>query len=211
MKFYRQYDYPNTELGEYGKITLKNAGCFVVSLANMANVDPVIANAELAKNNCFVRGNMLANKSLAAELLGLKWHGGPLYKAPKHICIAETADNAKIGIPQHFFVYNPETKEMNDPMSKTRGWEKNTYKIKSYRQFDAMNIAEVPTEEVKPGISPYTTKEALQEALKIQKDIFDYVYDQRDTKKRQAALEKITLTGRYIREAQERIGLNISK
>jgi len=68
MKFYRQYDFPNYVLGEYGRVTIATAGCFVVSLANLSNVSVIETNRKLAKNKCFTGGNLLANKILSENL-----------------------------------------------------------------------------------------------------------------------------------------------
>ena len=55
--------------------------------------------------------------------------------APSQVCIAETDNYAKQGVPQHFFVYDPATKKRLDPLDSNPQWETNTYRIVSYRVF----------------------------------------------------------------------------
>jgi len=192
MKFYRQYDYSSDMLGESGHVTISKAGCFIVSLANLANIDPIAVNSLLAKNHCFTQGNMLFNKEKTANLLELKYRGRTT-KKPNFICIAETHDTPA---PQHFFIYNPVTDEINDPISKKRGWEKCKYSIKSYRLFKKT----IKNESL-------SIKDILEKILEKQK----YFYAISDKYNNQKGRQDATNAGMLIREAQKKLGLDISE
>lgn len=144
MKHYRQYDYTE-HLGVCGNETIRSAGCFVTSLANLCGKLPPEVNLILGKGGCFTSCNMLIYKEKASKLLGIEYDG-ITNKKPNYICIAETKDTKA---PQHFFVYNPETDEMNDPISSVRGWEDNKYNIVSYRLFKEREGVKMSKEDYK--------------------------------------------------------------
>lgn len=203
MKFYRQYDYPNTRLGSCGSISLATSGCFVVSLANLSGKEPVYVNKLLSDNGCFTSCNMLLQKERAANLLGLSWKGRTTTK-PNHICIAETYDTHA---PQHFFIYDPINHKINDPLSKIRGWENCNYNIVSYRLFKNMeNTTNNTNEDIVENINKISVKDLLKNILKEQKNY----YAISDSINSQDGRESATKCGRWIRTIEENLGLDIS-
>jgi hypothetical protein len=87
------------------------------------------------------------------------------------IVICETDYYKNVGVLQHFFLYDPLTKERIDPLDLKPDWEANTYPIVSYRVLELPLQAptppestpepQQPTEPVKPPetqpVAPETT------------------------------------------------------
>ena len=206
MKFYRQYDYPAVQLGEYGGVSLATAGCFIVSLANLANIEPVTVNRLLIKNKCFSQGNMLSNKKKTAQILNLEYAGRTTEK-PDFICISETADTRA---PQHFFLYDPKTGKMNDPLSKKRGWEKCKYSIKSYRTFQNIQNTVAYREDDSVVIDHMATKNVKDTIINILAEL-KKVYETADEIKHQGLRVNASQGGRLIRQAQALLGLEVNE
>jgi hypothetical protein len=203
MKFYRQYDYPNSRLGQCGNITISTSGCFIVSLANLSETDPLQVNKILSDNNCFTSCNMLLHKDKAANLLDLIWNGRSTTK-PNHICIAETYDT---NAPQHFFIYDPINHKINDPLSTIRGWENCHYNIVSYRLFKSINNQNsISNQNIETDLNKISVKDLLKNILKEQKKY----YTISDSVNSQEGRESAAKCGRWIRTIEENLGLDIS-
>lgn len=148
--FYSQRDprWKQVKLGTCSD-SLGQSGCFVTSLAGLSGKLPTEVNDLFKKKGGYVNG-CLINSSKAAELLGLEYQGKTTQK-PSRACIAETNYYAKSGVPQHFFVWNPDGR-IADPLSMSPDWQENVkkYPIVSYRLFFAKEEAPVkPKEEPK--------------------------------------------------------------
>jgi hypothetical protein len=144
MKFYRQKNFSNV-LG-YGEKseTIARYGCFLVSLANLADMHPLDANEVLKNGGGFV-GILIGDKKKVIDILGLSGSGETSSVRPSEICICETM----IGNSTHFFIFDPKNGMMNDPLSKVKGWEKNKYSIKNYRYiFEAKNEVDEKQKEI---------------------------------------------------------------
>lgn len=98
MKDYKQCDPVRSNLKYDGVNTFCKNGCFVCSLADMTDRDPVDVAATLRSNGLFTNG-YINDSAKAASLLGLEYHGKTTVK-PDYDCIGET--NYFGG--QHFFV-----------------------------------------------------------------------------------------------------------
>jgi hypothetical protein len=94
-------------------------------------LDWIATEKKLYANGC----NVVQDKF--CKYLNLKNDGRTTAK-PKYSCIAETNHYAKIGVPQHFFIWNPDGTIL-DPLDGnvmnlwTPKPKKNPYKIISYR------------------------------------------------------------------------------
>jgi hypothetical protein len=133
--FYSQRDskWKNVKLGTCFD-TIGQSGCFMVSLANIAWRIPSDVNELFKKNGAYVHG-CLIDSGKAAALLKLEYTGKTT-KKPDFVCIAETNYYASQGVPQHFFVWNPDGR-IADPLDMNPDWQQNVkkYPIVSYRQF----------------------------------------------------------------------------
>jgi hypothetical protein len=131
MKFYSQKNYSD-KLGTCGE-TIKSAGCFLVSLSMLVDIDPTDANRLLSANGGYSGGcKDMINSVNAAEILELDFMGIS-FKDPKRSCIAETDHFKEKGTPQHFFVWLGNGL-INDPLL-PYGNTVNNYNIVSYRLF----------------------------------------------------------------------------
>jgi hypothetical protein len=142
--YYSQLDerWKNKKLG-FGKTTFGSSGCPIVSIANLhkfysdSKLTPLEIN-EIAKKCGAFNVDML-NFSILAKELGYnyeKWTPShPLFKKLGQRVIAETNYYSKVGVPQHFFFYNPATNKRIDPLDKIPSWEDNSYPLVSYRIF----------------------------------------------------------------------------
>ncbi len=138
----------------FGKMTFSQVGCAIVSIANLnkfyadSNLTPLNIN-DLAKKCGAFNVDMLNFAKLAKEL-GYsyeKWTPShPLFKKLSQRVIAETNYYSKVGVPQHFFFYNPANNKRIDPLDLEPSWESNNYPIVSYRIFTKNE----PVKEVKP-------------------------------------------------------------
>ena len=146
MKFYSQ---KNTrwrwqKLGTC-RVNLGQAGCFVVSLANladtklkhprtgeMAEANPSLVDWVATNKHLYVAGCLVHSKRFA-ELLDLEYNG-KVFRRPSYPCIAETDHYRKQGYPQHFFIMYPDG-EIIDPLDYFPKKKPNKYHIVSYRLF----------------------------------------------------------------------------
>lgn len=134
---YSQKSYPKTKLGSCSD-TISQSGCFLTSFCNLleylniTKIDPPTFNKK-----AFPSGNCLANASYWASLYELSYE--KTANEPKQVCIAETDNYKKLGVPQHFFLYDPKTKKRIDPLDLNPQWEQNTYHIVSFRVFTLKN------------------------------------------------------------------------
>lgn len=108
------------------KDTFAQSGCKITCLASIAGITPLEVNKKITYTN----GCLTVDERNAKEL-GLEYAGRTI-KKPQEICIAETNKYAP-KVPQHFFIYNPQTDEMADPLTYPCVWKKNKYPIVSYR------------------------------------------------------------------------------
>jgi hypothetical protein len=131
MKFYSQSD---TRWGYYKlgtcNTTIKGGGCFIVCYAMLADKTPAEVNT-LFKNKGGYASGCLVVQSKCSAILGLE-DNGRTTKKPNHICIAETNHYKSKGVPQHFYIWNPNG-NIVDPLDKNPTWKKNPYNIVSYR------------------------------------------------------------------------------
>jgi hypothetical protein len=108
------------------KDTFAQSGCKITCFSMIAGITP----SEVNKKITYTNGCLTVDERNAKEL-GLEY-GGRTTKKPQEICIAETNKYAP-KIPQHFFLINPQTDEMADPLDYPCVWKKNKYPIVSYR------------------------------------------------------------------------------
>jgi hypothetical protein len=83
----------------------------------------------------YVNGCLIEDTT-AAKALNIEFHGKT--KTPPvgfGWCIAETNHYENKGVPQHFFVYDADTKKRVDPLDLNPVPEENSYHIVSYRLF----------------------------------------------------------------------------
>jgi hypothetical protein len=156
MNFYSQKKY-NDVLGSC-RDTIKQSGCFLTSLCNLnlylkfyKIVNPSELNDVFTHNNIWVQGCLISGPKIASffKLEYLKKTNSDM------LCICETDHFKKVGVPQHFFLYNPEKKERVDPLDLDPQWEPNNYNIISYRIFKTMQ-PEVETMQNKPKLGTPT-------------------------------------------------------
>ena len=119
----------NEKIGHSNE-TIKKSGCFLVSLANMCDKTPSETNKILTDNGLINSEGMLTDKIRIAQVLGLEYHGASSVQ-PNYPCIAETAHFASRGVPQHFYIINPDGSQI-DPLGYSI-----KYKIVSYRLYKA--------------------------------------------------------------------------
>jgi hypothetical protein len=137
--------------------TISQSGCLITSWANFISVKrgsklpPDSLNA-IFKDNGFYSNGCLINLAKVAKFYDFEY--SKIFKAPNEICIAETNQYAKLGIPQHFFLYDPKNKLRVDPLDLKPDWEFNNYPIVSYRVFKDLKIAPKPTEKPKEASMP---------------------------------------------------------
>ena len=133
MQIYSQKDprWAHKKLGTC-KDTIKQSGCKITCYAYYANKTPDEVN-DILKKRGYVQGCLTVD-STASTILGIEYNGRT-DKKPVYVCIAETNHYKNKGIPQHFFLYNPKTDEMADPLDYPCQWKPNKYKIVSYRLF----------------------------------------------------------------------------
>lgn len=133
---YSQIDprWKNIKLGTCSD-TIGQSGCKITCLGMLSCKTP----EEVNKIIPYING-CLTDDSTAAEALGLEFQGR-VKVAPVGFgwCIAETDHYAKKGVPQHFFVYNADSKERIDPLDLNPVPELNNYNIVSYRLFKPLS------------------------------------------------------------------------
>lgn len=133
---YSQIDprWKNIKLGTCSD-TIGQSGCKITCLGMLSGKTP----EEVNKIMPYVNG-CLTDDATAAEALGLEFQGR-VKVAPVGFgwCIAETNHYAKEGVPQHFFVYDADTKIRVDPLDLNPVPEVNNYNIVSYRLFKPLS------------------------------------------------------------------------
>lgn len=142
---YSQYDpkFKNVKLG-FSELTIGSHGCYLTAIANLAQVNPValMNDAKKAKNG--FQGALLVS-SIIAELCDMKYDGATTSR-PKGISIAVTNDNARLGIPTHFFILLADGR-MIDPLTYPAKIEENKYSIVQYRKFSGIKLDPTDYEE----------------------------------------------------------------
>lgn len=143
MGYYSQKD-PDWEKKRLGTcaFTIGGYGCFITSSVNLAkklesrDKDPVELNDWLVKNKGYANGCLLI-PAKAGEYLKMKYKGS--FKQPQgRYCIAETDHYKGKGVPQHFILLDTKKNVRIDPLDLDPSWEKNNYRIVSYRVFEAI-------------------------------------------------------------------------
>lgn len=174
--FYSQLDFPNVYLGFSTKSTLKGYGCIVVSFANALGKDPAEMNKWLKENGCFLneegkKGWLVFDR--IAKALGTSYK--KIFTLPSEICLAETYDTSA---PQHFFLYNPQSDTMVDPLVDNPNWEKCTYNIKSFRVIEGL-VNDNDSDPVVTSIEiPDTVKDSLLFLARSIEDLYwQYKYE----------------------------------
>lgn len=132
ITYYSQIDprWKNIKLGTCAD-TIGQSGCKITCLGMFSGKTP----EEVNKIMPYVNG-CLTDDATAAKELGLEFQGR-VKVAPVGFgwCIAETDHYAKKGVPQHFFVYDADTKNRVDPLDLNPVPEVNNYNIVSYRLY----------------------------------------------------------------------------
>ena len=143
--FYSQKDirWATKKLG-FGKTTIGSSGCFITSIGNLVEKTPVEIN-DLAKKCGAFNVDML-NAGVLAKELGYGYV--KQIRPPVNVCVAETNYYSKMGVPQHFFLFNPKNAKRVDPLDLSPGWESNTYPIVSYRLFVKTELSAVEKPKV---------------------------------------------------------------
>jgi len=132
ITYYSQIDprWKNIKLGTCAD-TFGQSGCKITCLGMFSGKTP----EEVNKIMPYVNG-CLTDDATAAKALGLEFQGR-VKVAPAGFgwCVAETDHYAKKSVPQHFFVYDADTKNRVDPLDLNPVPEVNNYNIVSYRLY----------------------------------------------------------------------------
>ena len=170
MNFYSQKKY-NDVLGSC-RDTIKSSGCFLTSLCNLnlylkfyKIVNPAELNDIFTTNNIWVQGCLISGPKIAS-FFNLEYSKKT---SSDMLSICETDAYKKVGVPQHFFLYDPEKKERVDPLDLTPQWEPNTYNIVSYRIFKTMQ-PEVETMQTEPKLCNTIALDALHAPYSVFND-----------------------------------------
>jgi hypothetical protein len=180
--FYSQKSYPQ-KLGTCNT-TIRENGCYLTSIANLAGEDPLVLNELFIKKGVYANGCDIVG-SKAASVLGMTYE--KTITPPEVVCICETDHYKKVGVPQHFFLYDPNKFMRVDPLDLKPDWELNTYKIISYRIFMCKKCEELKLENMElnadlqacEGIVP-----KLTETIENQKEVINVLTE------KNAALKK---------------------
>lgn len=134
--YFSQHDpkYKKVKLGN-SQDTIYNSGCFLVSQANLFQVDPEWLNNYYKKTGVF--SGALIKADVAASRMGYTYK--KVSNNPKVRCIAETDHFKSKGIPQHFFLLKPD-KSIIDPLDYPSKFKQNPYHIVSYRVFTKIDL-----------------------------------------------------------------------
>lgn len=133
MKNYSQNDprWKNLRLGT-SDTTFGKSGCFVTSLAMLADVEPTKANELFKTSGVYRNGCLIGDPQKAADVLRIGYEGKGDPTSPRgSTCIAETNHYAPI-TKQHFFVWIGDG-NIIDPIDGKK--KLNNYKIVSFRLF----------------------------------------------------------------------------
>ena len=142
---YSQHDpsYDQLPLGQ-SHLTIHGFGCFLCSLATLYQKSP---QAIMGVPDAITPGGLVLASVIA------KANGGaalpPTVVPPQGWCIAQTDHYAYLGYSTHFFVCNPQTKQMVDPLKYPAEIGATTYRIVNYRPFTniVFNVLP-PTQEI---------------------------------------------------------------
>lgn len=155
MTFFSQKDpkWKNDILGSC-RDTLGQSSCFLTSLCNLnlylkftKKLNPPEMNDLFTRNNLWTAG-CLINAPKIAAYFDLEYIRTT--RVPEMLCLAETDHYKKLGVPQHFFLYDPEKKKRIDPLDLEPAWEPNIYNIVSYRIFRLKPKPEIPSDIPSP-------------------------------------------------------------
>lgn len=148
MSLYSQRDpsYDRKTLGD-SQLTIHGYGCFLVSLANLYQKQPVEL---LSIPKAFTPDGLLIASVIASYCGGEALPPQSSPPALNQWCIAMTDHYAAQGYPTHFFCYNYQTDEMIDPLKFPAVIEKRTYKIKQYRPFSNPKLTKASATVVGP-------------------------------------------------------------
>lgn len=133
MKDFKQNDNRWANQTFINGYTFKSYGCFLVSLADLCDIEPPQVADVLRNDGRINAAGYLQNPFKIAELLGLEYNGISTTQ-PDYPTIAETLYYDKASTPppeQHFFVIFPDGSQY-DPLGKNI-----KYPIESYRLFKA--------------------------------------------------------------------------
>ena len=133
MRYFSQKhrDWANMTLGELPNNTMKSIGCYVTSICMLVERSPDLVLPVLNEAECFTDEGALLNEK-AAQVLDMVY--SKVFENPHKRCICETNYYAKLGYPQHFFVWLNQGQFICDPLD---GIIKiNKYSIVSYRLWD---------------------------------------------------------------------------
>jgi hypothetical protein len=108
-------------------VTLFSHGCFLVSIANLAKVDPVKLLGEAKRTPYGITKEGLLYPATVAKLADMVYIG-KFKKKPVGTCVAVTDHYKNKGIPQHFFVLL-ENGLILDPLDFPCVPRENNYKI----------------------------------------------------------------------------------
>lgn len=144
--FFSQKDdrWKNKKLGTCTQ-TFGQVACFLTSIANKIAYEndvvytPEELNAICLKKGFYSNGCML-NAAALAKHLGYSYTKETPGKRKSGIVIAETNHYKKLGVPQHFFLYNVYTDRRVDPLDLLPEFEDNTYPIVSLRVFEKIPV-----------------------------------------------------------------------
>lgn len=134
MKLYSQRDPAYSSL-KLGSTTVYRDGCVVCSLATLFQVDPTII-LEIPK--AFNSRGESEIKVIVDHLGGHVRYRG--VKKPVGWCLAKTAYYKGVGVPTHFFCYNPQTLECIDPLQNPSFRQTCIYPISEYIWIDNIKI-----------------------------------------------------------------------
>lgn len=157
--------------------TIKQQGCFITSICNLLEyynqrtLTPPELNQICKSKGFYVSGCSLVAPSVATYF-------GAAYertlKLPDIVCIAETNNYAKLGVPSHFFLYNPKTKLRLDPLDSKPTWETNTYNIVSYRVFKFPTSSKVETVANNAPVQDNNYQDNMKPTQKL-KDFYQFI------------------------------------
>ena len=178
MKYYSQKN-PRWRWQKLGtcKQNIGQVGCFVTSLANLADTEivdprgikreanPSIVDWVATVKKLYTGGCLVVSKKFA-KLLKLEYHG-KAYKRPSYPCIMETNYYRKYGVPQHFCVIFPDG-DIIDPLDLFPKKKANKYAhhIVSYRLFKNPNYQDCESIKIKIKLLEKKLKR-LKKELKI--------------------------------------------
>lgn len=161
MKFYSQVnpEYSWKKLGN-SPYTVGGWGCFLVSIANLAQVHPSPL-LDRANESGAINDQGLLYSADVAKLCGMESTGRQSTWPETH-CIGVTKDLMTVGVPTHFFVLL-EDGRMVDPLDKDPQPRQNKYSVYEYRTFSGVKI---DTTEESPEWADKSVEQAILAGIK---------------------------------------------